>query len=44
MAKKTSGLILGYSRLHKIYGYSRKTIKRKITFCKTLTYGKRLNI
>ena len=44
MVKETGGLIMGYSRLHKIYGYSRKTIKRKITFCKTLTYGKRLNI
>ena len=43
MAKKTSGLIIEYLSLYKNYNYRRKTNKRKITFCKTSIFGKRLN-
>lgn len=43
MAKETSGLIIEYLSLYKNYSYRRKTNKRKITFCKTSIFGKRLN-
>lgn len=43
MAKKTCGLIIEYLSLYKNYNYRRKTNKRKITFCKTSIFGKRLN-
>ena len=43
MAKETSRLIIEYLSLYKNYNYRRKTNKRKITFCKTSIFGKRLN-
>lgn len=43
MAKETGGLIMGYLSFYRNYGYRKKTNKRKIIFCKTSNFGKRLN-
>lgn len=43
MAKKTCGLILEYLSFYRKFNKTRKAVIRKITFRKTLTYGKYLN-
>lgn len=43
MAKETSGLIMEYSSSYRKFNKTRKEVIRKITFRKTLTYGKYLN-